>query len=53
MKRSTRGRGLFHTRDSGGKHEMTRAKYVEWAIDQANKYEVTFRGTPAQIKSMI
>ncbi len=53
MKRSTRGRGLFHTWDSGGKHEMTPAKYVEWAIDQASKYGVAFRGTPAQIKSMI
>jgi DNA invertase Pin-like site-specific DNA recombinase len=53
MKRSTKGRGLFHTRDSGGKHEMTPAKYVEWAIDQAQKYGVLFRGTPAQIELMI
>jgi hypothetical protein len=53
MKRSTRGRALFHTRDSGGKHETTPAKYVEWAMDQGRSYKVTFRGTPAQIESMI
>jgi hypothetical protein len=53
MKRTTQGRGLFHTRDSGGKHETTPAKYVEWAMEQARSYGVSFRGTPAQIESMI
>ncbi|HEV8068326.1 MAG TPA: recombinase family protein [Planctomycetaceae bacterium] len=53
MKRPVNGRGLFHTRDSGGKHEMTPAKYVEWALAEAQKLGVRFTGTPAQIKAMI
>ena len=53
MKRPVNGRGLFYTRDSGGKHEMTPAKYVEWALAEAQKLGVRFTGTPAQIKAMI
>src|ERR1700722_9852561 len=53
MRRPAHGRGLFLTRDSGGKHEMTPAKYVEWAATEAQKLGVNFTGTPAQIDSMI
>lgn len=53
MKRHALGRGLFHTRDSGGRHEMTPGKYVEWAAAGAQKLGVKFTGTPAQIESMI
>ena len=53
MQRSERGRGLFHTRDSGGKHETTPAKYVEWAADAARKHGVTFNGTATEIDAMI
>jgi hypothetical protein len=53
MRRPAHGRGVFHTRDSGGKHEMTPAKYVEWAVGEAKKLGVNFTGTPAQIDAMI
>ena len=53
MKRPLNGRALFYTRDSGGKHEMTPAQYVNWAIGEANKRGCSFAGTPAQIEAMI
>ncbi len=53
MKRPTNGRGLFLTRDSGGKHEMTPGKYVEWAASKARKLGVKFTGTTSQIDAMI
>jgi hypothetical protein len=53
MKRSTKGRAAFYTRDSGGKHEMTPGKYVAWASDEARKRGLTFNGTPSQIDAMI
>ena len=53
MKRSERGRALFHTRDSGGKHETTPGEYVDWARRRAKELGVRFSGTPEQIESMI
>ncbi len=52
-KRPASGRGLFYTRDSGGRHENTPAEYVRWAQREANKYGVAFSGTPDQIADMI
>jgi len=51
-KRKERGRGLFYTRDSGGKHE-TPAEYVRWACRKAEELGVVFSGTPEQIDGMI
>ena len=42
--RPERGRGLFYTRDSGGKHEMTPGQYVLWARRQAELDGVAFAG---------
>ncbi|MCH7727076.1 MAG: recombinase family protein [Planctomycetes bacterium] len=53
MKRSDRARGLFYSRDSGGKHEMTPSQYVGWAQKEAQKHGVAFSGKPAQIDCMI
>lgn len=47
------GRGLFYTRDSGGKHETTPGEYVLWAARAATQLGVRFSGTPAQIERMI
>ena len=52
-KRSTTGRGLFYTRDSGGKHENTPGQYVLWARNEAARLGVSFTGTPDQIATMI
>jgi Recombinase len=51
--RPEKGRGLFLTRDSGGKHEMTPGKYVEWAIRKAAELGIQFNGTADIIESMI
>ena len=53
MKRPSNGRAVFHTRDSGGRHDMTPGQYVEWARKEALKHGVTFDGTPAVIEAMI
>lgn len=53
MQRSENGRALFYTRDSGGKHEMTPGEYIKWACRQAKEFELTFRGTVAEIQRMI
>lgn len=53
MKRSECGRGLFCTRDSGGKHEMTPGQYVAWASGEAGKRGIRFSGTPELIGRMI
>ena len=53
MSRSTKGRAVFYTRDSGGKHEMTPAQYVAWAQAQATYYGLAFQGTAEQIHAMI
>jgi hypothetical protein len=39
--RSSNGRGLFYTRDSGGKSEQTPAQYVGWARRRAEELKVT------------
>ncbi len=51
--RSEQGRGLFYTRDSGGKHETTPGEYVEWARREAAKLGVSFQGTAEAIETMI
>jgi hypothetical protein len=51
--RPTKGDALFYTRDSGGKHEMTPAEYVNWAINECNKGGLGFSGTGEQIERMI
>ena len=53
MVREQFGRGLFYTRDSGGKHEMTPGEYVKWARRRATQLNVTFNPTVADIESMI
>jgi DNA invertase Pin-like site-specific DNA recombinase len=51
--RSEKGRALFYTRDSGGKHENTPGQYVSWAQQQASALGLTFDGTPTAIEDMI
>lgn len=53
MKRPQAGRGLFCTRDSGGKHETTPAEYVRWACRMAHELHLSFDGTPEAINAMI
>jgi hypothetical protein len=53
MKRIEKGRALFHTRDSGGKHEMTPTQYVLWAIKVAKDEGLKFTGTPELITRMM
>lgn len=52
-KRAKLGRGVFYTRDSGGRAETTPGQYVEWAQRQAKDRGVRFLGTPDQISAMI
>ena len=52
-KRSEHGRGLFYSRDSGGRHETTPVEYVQWASKEAKKLKLKFRGTPEAINRMI
>ena len=47
------GRGLFLSRDSGGKHETTPRQYVIWAQRRATALGVSFTGTPDAIEEMI
>lgn len=51
--RSSSGRGLFYSRDSGGRHETTPGQYVLWALQKAHELQVDFQGTPEQIEVMI
>jgi hypothetical protein len=51
--RKQNGRGLFYTRDSGGKHETTPGEYVGWARRKAEEIGVCFEGTPEAIEDMI
>lgn len=53
LQRNARGRLLFYSRDSGGKHETTPGEYVRTASDRAQKEGLTFAGTPAAIEGMI
>jgi hypothetical protein len=52
-KRSTQGRALYYSRDSGGRHEMTPGQYVGWAMRRARDLGVTFDGSPEKIEAMI
>ena len=52
-KRKDAGRGLFYTRDSGGRHETTPGEYVLWARKTVAHHGLTFDGTPARIEAMI
>lgn len=47
------GRGLFHTRDSGGKHEMTPAAYLRWANKRAEEMGVKFFVPDDRINQMV
>ena len=53
MKRPEKGRALFYSRDSGGKHEMTPAQYVNWAIGKTVELRLRFSGTGEAIETMI
>ena len=53
MIRSEKGRAVFLTRDSGGRHEMTPASYVDWACKKANELGLFFDGSGAMIEAMI
>ncbi len=52
-RRAERGRGIFYTRDSGGKHEMTPGQYVEWASKRASGLGVAFDASSEAINEMI
>lgn len=51
--RSDRGRAVFLLRDSGGEHEMTPGKYVEWAQRVSKSLGLKFSGTAKEIKRMM
>lgn len=53
MAKQNLDRGIFYTRDSGGKHETTPGEYLLWASRTASKYNVKFKGTPKKIDRMI
>lgn len=53
MVRPEKGRALFYTRDSGGRHEMTPAQYVLWARKKAQEIGLSFNGTPDAIEALI
>jgi DNA invertase Pin-like site-specific DNA recombinase len=46
-------RGLFYTRDSGGKAEQTPGEYVLWAKRRAKDFGLVFDGCPEEIEAMI
>ena len=52
-KRPAKGRAVFYTRDSGGKHECTPGQYISWAARDAAQRGLQFSGTPTQIDTMI
>jgi hypothetical protein len=53
MSRNQKGKALFYTRDSGGRHEMTPGEYVNWGQRVADELGVSFSGTPEAITTMI
>ena len=53
MAKKLSDRGVFYSRDSGGKHETTPGEYVRWASKEANKYNLKFSGSASQIDRMI
>ena len=52
-KRPEHGRGLFYSRDSGGRHETTPGEYVQWATNKSKQLKLKFCGTPEAINRMI
>jgi len=53
VKRSERGRALFYSRDSSGRHEMTPAQYVAWAQRKATEIGLQFDGTGERMTQLI
>jgi hypothetical protein len=53
MKRPERGRALFYSRDSGGRHLTTPSEYVIWAAGEARRLGLLFDGLPGTIDAMI
>jgi hypothetical protein len=53
MSSPAKGRALFHTRDSGGKAEMTPGQYVKWAQGKSAELDLSFDGTSERIEAMI
>jgi DNA invertase Pin-like site-specific DNA recombinase len=51
-RRAKNGIGIFYTRDSGGRHETTPARYVEAAISKALELGVAFSPTTEDIELM-
>lgn len=46
-------RAVFYSRDSGGRSEMTPAKYVEFAQKKAKEFDVSFDGDVRTIERMM
>lgn len=44
MAKNLSDRGVFYSRDSGGKHETTPGEYVLWASRAAKEHKVKFSG---------
>jgi len=53
FQRKSKGRALFYTRDSGGRHEMTPGEYVRWAQKKSVEQNIDFTGTAEGIEAMI
>ncbi|HUE69843.1 MAG TPA: recombinase family protein [Pirellulaceae bacterium] len=53
IEREMNGRGVFYSRDSGGKHEQSPAEYVGWTARKAKEHGVRFDGTAETINEMI
>lgn len=51
--RADKGRGLFYSRDSLGRHEQTPEQYVGWTQTKAKDLAIKFNGTPTEINRMI
>lgn len=47
------GRGVFYTRDSGGKHETTPAQYIQWASNWAREHGVELNAETTVIGEMV
>ena len=52
-KEKEKGRALYYTRDSGGKHETTPTEYVGWAQKRADELGLQFSGTTKGMEMMI
>jgi hypothetical protein len=53
MIRNANGRGLFYTRDSGGKHEATPRECLLWAVKKTAELGLEFDARPDLIDIMI